>query len=429
MEIVSAEQAVAHIGSGDLVHVHGTCATPSVLLDALVARAPELVGVRISHLHTEGPAPHLDPAVAGAFRHLALFIGANARQAIADGRADYIPAFLSDVPRLFASRALPVDTVLLNTTRPDAHGFVSLGTSVDVMPAAIGAATHVVAQLNASMPRTLGASFVHVDDIEYGVEVDAPPWSVHPGVIGDIQRRIGEHVAARVLDGATLQLGIGAIPSAVTDALHGHRDLGIHTEVFTDAVVDLVERGVVTGSHKELDRGAIVTAFLMGSPRLWSFVDDNPMVQMRPVDYTNDTAIIRRFRRMTSINSAIEIDLTGQVVADSIGGRFYSGIGGQMDFVRGAALAPEGQAIICLPATAAHDAVSRIVARLTPGGGVVTTRGHVHTVVTEYGVAELHGRTIRERAVALIAIAHPDFREGLEREAWELGLLGARPPV
>ncbi|MBX3031614.1 MAG: acetyl-CoA hydrolase/transferase family protein [Chloroflexi bacterium] len=426
MEIVSAEQAVAHVRSGDLVHIHGTCATPSVLLDALVARAPELRDVRITHLHTEGPAPHLDPAVADSFRHLALFIGANARQAVAEGRADYIPTFLSDVPRLFASRALPVDTVFLNTTRPDAHGFVSLGSSVDVMPAAIRAATHVVAQLNASMPRTLGASFIHVDDIELGVEVDVPPWSVHPAPVGDVQRRIGAHVADLVPDGATLQLGIGAIPSAVTEALHRHRDLGIHTEVFTDAVVDLVERGVVTGSRKELDRGAIVTAFLMGTPRLWSFVDDNPMVQMRPVDYTNDTAIIRRFRRMTSINSAIEIDLTGQVVADSIGGRFYSGIGGQMDFVRGASLAPQGRAIICLPSTAARDTVSRIVARLTPGGGVVTTRGHVHTVVTEHGVAELHGRTIRERAAALIAIAHPAFRETLERQAHELGLLGRR---
>ena len=423
MRIVCAAEAVAHIRSGDHVHVHGACASPTVLLDALVARAPELFDVRISHLHIEGPAPHLAPGMAGHFRHLALFIGANARAAINDGRADYIPTFLSDVPALFASGALPVDTVLLNTSRPDAHGFVSLGTSVDVMPAAIRAAKHVVALLNAAMPRTLGASFVHVDDIESGVEVDVPPHPAHVPVIGDVERQIGGHVAALVPDGAVLQMGIGGIPGAVALDLRHKRDLGVHTEVFTDAVVDLVESGAVTGSLKELDRGKVVTAFLMGTPRLWKFVDDNPMVEMRPVSYTNDTAIIRRLRRMTSINSAIEIDLTGQVVADSIGHRFYSGIGGQMDFVRGASLARDGRAIICLPATARSGSVSRIVAELAPGAGVVTTRGHVHTVVTEFGVAELHGRTVRERARALISIAHPDFRDELRSAAARVHLL------
>ena len=361
--------------------------------------------------------------MAGHFRHLALFIGANARAAVNDGRADYIPTFLSDVPALFASGALPVDTVLLNTSLPDAHGFVSLGTSVDVMPAAIRVARHVVAQLNASMPRTLGASFVHVDDIEFGVHVDVPPQAALSPVIGDMERRIGGHVAELVPDGAVLQLGIGAIPNAVTQDLLHRRDLGIHTEVCTDAVVDLVEAGAVTGARKELDRGKIVTSFLMGTSRLWDFVDDDPLVEMRPTDYTNDTAIIRRFRRMTSINSAIEIDLTGQVVADSIGHRFYSGIGGQMDFVRGASLAPEGRAIICLPSTAANGTVSRIVFELAPGAGVVTTRGHVHTVVTEFGVAELHGRTVRERARALIGIAHPDFRDELRSAAARVHLL------
>ena len=423
MRIVCAAEAVAHIRSGDHVHVHGACASPTVLLDALVARAPELFDVRISHLHIEGPAPHLAPEMAGHFRHLALFIGANARVAINDGRADYIPTFLSDVPALFASGALPVDTVLLNTSRPDAHGFVSLGTSVDVMPAAIRAAKHVVALLNAAMPRTLGASFVHVDDIESGVEVDIPPHPAHVPVIGEVERQIGGHVADLVPDGAVLQMGIGGIPGAVALDLRHKRDLGVHTEVFTDAVVDLVESGAVTGSLKELDRGKVVTAFLMGTPRLWKFVDDNPMVEMRPVSYTNDTAIIRRLRRMTSINSAIEIDLTGQVVADSIGHRFYSGIGGQMDFVRGASLARDGRAIICLPATAKSGSVSRIVAELAPGAGVVTTRGHVHTVVTEFGVAELHGRTVRERARALISIAHPDFRDELRSAAARVHLL------
>ena len=423
MRIVSPAEAVAHIRSGDHVHVHGACATPTVLLDALVARASELTDVRISHLHIEGSAPHLAPEMAGHFRHLALFIGANARAAVNEGRADYIPCFLSDVPALFASGALPCDTVFLNTSRPDAHGFVSLGSSVDVMPAAIRAARHVVAQLNASMPRTLGASFVHIDDIEYGVEVDIPPQPSHIPVIGEVERQIGGHVADLVPDGAVLQMGIGGIPGAVALDLRHKRDLGIHTEVFTDAVVDLVESGAVTGNLKELDKGKIVTAFLMGGPRLWKFVDDNPMVEMRPVSYTNDTAIIRRLRRMTSINSAIEIDLTGQVVADSIGHRFYSGIGGQMDFVRGASLARDGRAIICLPATAKSGTVSRIVFELAPGAGVVTTRGHVHTVVTEFGVAELHGRTVRERARALISIAHPDFRDELRAAATRVHLL------
>ncbi len=423
MRIVEAAAAVAHIRSGQSVHVHGACATPTVLLDAMVARASELRDVRVTHLHTEGPAPHLAPDMAGHFRHLALFIGANARAAINEGRADYIPTFLSDVPELFETGTLPVDTVFLNTTLPDAHGFVSLGTSVDIMPAAIRAATHVVAQLNRAMPRTLGSSFLHVDEIEMGVEVDVPPQSVQPAPMGEVERRIGRHVAGLVSDGSVLQMGIGAIPSAVCQELHGKRDLGIHTEVFTDAVVDLVEAGAVTGASKELDRGKIVTAFLMGSDRLWRFVDDNPRVEMRPVDYTNDTAIIRRFRRMTSINSAIEIDLTGQVVADSIGRRFYSGIGGQMDFVRGASLAPEGRAIICLPATALGGTVSRIVSEIAPGAGVVTTRGHVHTVVTEFGCAELHGRSIRDRAEALIGIAHPDFREGLRSAARSVGVL------
>ena len=423
MQIVSAAEAVAHIRSGDHVHVHGACATPTVLLQAMADRAADLTDVRVSHLHTQGPAPHLAPEMAGHFRHLALFIGANARAAVNDGRADYIPTFLSDVPALFASGALPVDTVLLNTSRPDAHGYVSLGTSVDVMPAAIRAARHVVAQLNSSMPRTLGASFVHIDDIEFGVHVDIPPQDAASPVIGEMERRIGGHVAELVPDGAVLQLGIGAIPSAVTQDLLHRRDLGIHTEVCTDAVVDLVESGAVTGARKELDRGKIVTSFLMGTSRLWDFVDDDPLVEMRPTDYTNDTAIIRRLRRMTSINSAIEIDLTGQVVADSIGHRFYSGIGGQMDFVRGASLAPDGRAIICLPSTAANGTVSRIVFELAPGAGVVTTRGHVHTVVTEFGVAELHGRTVRERARALIGIAHPDFRDELRSAAARVHLL------
>jgi acyl-CoA hydrolase len=420
MRVVTGAEAVAGIRSGDQVFVHGGAATPSVLLDALTARAGELRDVGIIHLHIEGPAPHLDPEVAGSFRHRALFIGANAREAVNSGRADYVPIFLSDIPHLFASGALPLDLAFINVSLPDAHGYCSLGTSVDAALSAVQSATTVVAQLNRAMPRTLGDSFVHVDQIDVGVEVDQPPHEHALPAIGDVERRIGDYVAELVPDGATLQMGIGSIPAAVALALRTKRDLGIHTELFTDPVLDLVEAGAVTGEAKEVNRGKIVSAFVMGSQRLYDFLHDNPMIEMRPVDYTNDTAVIRRFRRMTAINSAISIDLTGQVSADSIGTRFYSGVGGQMDFMRGAALAPEGRAIIALPATAADGRVSRIAPVLAPGAGVVTTRAHVRTVVTEYGVAELFGRSVRERARSLIAIAHPDFRDDLEREARRL---------
>ncbi|MEO7118305.1 MAG: acetyl-CoA hydrolase/transferase C-terminal domain-containing protein [Candidatus Limnocylindrales bacterium] len=417
MRIVDAAEAVAGIRSGESIYLHGASATPSVLLDALVARASELSDVRIAHLHAEGPGPHLAPGMAGHFRHRALFIGPNARAAVNDGRADYVPIFLSDIPSLLRSRGLAIDTVFINATRPDEHGFVSLGTSIDAMPAAIESAQTVIAQLNSAMPRTLGDSFVHVSRIDLAVEVDVPPYPVQAPPIGPVERAIGAHVAELIPDRAVLQMGIGSIPSAVTANLVDKRDLGVHTELFTDAVVDLVEAGAVTGFAKQINRGKIVSAFLMGTQRLYDFVHDNPMVEMRPVDYTNDTAVIRRLRGMTAINSAIEIDLTGQVCADSIGSRFYSGIGGQLDFMRGAALAEDGRAIIALPSTAQGGTISRIAAALTPGAGVVTTRGHVHTVVTEYGVAELHGRSVAERARSLIAIAHPDFRGDLTRSA------------
>jgi acyl-CoA hydrolase len=422
MRRVSAAEAVSTVASGDQVYLHCAAATPSVLLDALVERAAELRDVTVVHLHTEGPGPHLAPEMAGHFRHRALFVGPNARKAVSEGRADYVPIFLSDIPRLFASRALPLDVVFVNATPPDSHGFCSLGTSVEAMHAAIRAAKTVVVQLNRSMPRTLGESFIHVDDIDLAVEVDVPPY-VHAGPrIGDVERRIGAYVADLVPDEATLQLGIGAIPAATAMALTDKKDLGIHTEMFTDAVVDLVEAGVVTGAAKERNRGKIVTTFLMGSPRLYAFVDDNPMVEMRAVDFTNDTHVIRSFSRMVSINSAIEVDLTGQVVADSIGHTVYSGVGGQMDFMRGAALAPDGRSIIALPSTAASGTASRIVSHLREGAGVVTTRAHVRTVVTEWGVADLFGLSLRERARALIAIAHPDFRADLRTEADRLHL-------
>ncbi|MEO5885883.1 MAG: acetyl-CoA hydrolase/transferase C-terminal domain-containing protein [Candidatus Limnocylindrales bacterium] len=422
MRIVTPTEAVAGIRSGEQVYVHCAAAAPSVLLEALAARAADLQDVGVVHLHTEGPGPLLAPKMAGHFRHRALFVGPNARRAVNEGRADYVPVFLSDVPRLFSSGAVPLDVVLVNVTPPDAHGFCSLGVSVEAMHAAIRAATTIIAQLNPAMPRTLGDSFIHVRDIDIAVDVDIPPYERPVGPISDIERRIGQYVAELVPDGATLQLGIGAIPAATALALHGHRDLGVHTEMFTDSVVDLVEAGVITGSRKERNPGKIVTAFMMGSRRMYDFVRDNPMIEMRPVDFTNDTHVIRSFSRMTAINSAIEVDLTGQVVADSIGQRVYSGVGGQMDFIRGAALAGEGRAIIALPATAAGGSMSRIVGTLKPGAGVVTTRAHARTIVTEYGVAELFGRSLRERAAALIGIAHPDHRDRLTADARILGL-------
>ncbi|MDH4334447.1 MAG: 4-hydroxybutyrate CoA-transferase [Chloroflexota bacterium] len=417
MQIVSAAKAVAGIRSGQQAFVHGGAATPSVLLDALVARSAELASVSMVHFHTEGPAPHLAPEMAGRFRHKALFIGPNARKAVNEGRADYVPVFLSDVPDLFSSGTLPLDVALVNVTRPDAHGFCSLGSSIDAALAAVRSAKVVIAQLNSRVPRTLGDTFIHVSQIAYGVEVEVPLFEHASPVIGEVERSIGGYVADLIDDGATIQMGIGSIPAAVGLALHGKHDLGMHTEMFTDVVLDLVESGALTGARKEINRGKIVSAFMMGTQRLYDFVDNNPMIEMRPVDYTNDTSVIRRFSRMVAINSAIEVDVTGQVAADSIGPRFYSGVGGQMDFMRGAALSPHGQAIIALPSTAARGTVSRIVPFLAEGAGVVTTRAHVRTVVTEFGTAQLHGRTVSERARALIAIAHPDFREEIAMRA------------
>jgi 4-hydroxybutyrate CoA-transferase len=413
MRVVTAAEAVAGIKSGQQIYMQGAAATPSVLLNALVARAPELQDVKIVHMHCEGPHPHVAPEMEGHFLHRALFIGPNARQAINEGRAEFVPVFLSDIPRLIDSGLLPLDAVFANMSPPDEHGFCSLGTSVLAMLTAIRCARTVIAQLNKSMPRTLGDSFVHVSKIDFAVEVDQPPYVYSGGEPNEVELKIGEYVADLVPDEATIQVGIGAIPCAVGRRLHHKRDLGVHTEMMTDDLVDLIERGVITCQRKEVNCGKVVASFMMGTPRLYKFVDNNPMVEMRPVDYTNDTAIIRRFRRMTAINSAIEVDLTGQVCADSIGHSMYSGVGGQMDFMRGAALAEEGKAIIALPSTAADGKVSRITVSLKEGAGVTTTRSHVRTVVTEYGVAELFGQSFRERAKRLIAIAHPDFRDEL----------------
>jgi 4-hydroxybutyrate CoA-transferase len=417
MRMVSAAEAVAHVRSRDHVYIQCAAAAPSILLQALVDRAPELEAVQVVHLHIEGPAPHLAPEMEGHFHHRALFIGPNARGAISEGRAEYVPIFLSDIPRLLRDRYMPVDTVLAHVSPPDAHGYCSLGTSVEAMRAAIDSSRVVVAQINPQMPRTLGEAFVHVSEIDFGVEVDVALPEHREEPIDEVERQIGRYVADLVQDGATLQMGIGAIPSAVAAALDGKRDLGIHTEMMTDVVVDLVERGIVTGTRKARGTGKIVATFMNGTRRLYDFVDDNPMVEMRPSDYTNDPAIIREFRRMTAINSAIVVDLSGQVCADSLGHRLYSGVGGQMDFMQGASRAPEGQAIIAMPSTAIGGTVSRIAPVLPEGSGVVTTRAHVRTVVTEWGVAQLFGKGIAERARELINIAHPDFRDELRAAA------------
>ncbi|HEU5050909.1 MAG TPA: acetyl-CoA hydrolase/transferase C-terminal domain-containing protein [Gemmatimonadales bacterium] len=418
MQIVTAAEAVAGIGSGERVFVHSVVAAPQRLIAALVARADSLRDVELVHLHTEGPAPYTDPALGASFRTSALFVGANVREAVASGEADYVPVFLSEVPALFQRGRMPIDTALIQVSPPDRHGFCSLGTSVDVSRAAVRVARRVIAEINPQMPRTHGDGLVHVNDIDFGVAVDYALYERVPAPLGDVERAIGKHVAALVEDGATLQLGIGAIPDAVLAALGGHRDLGIHSEMFSDGVIDLVESGVITGALKRVHPGKVVGAFILGTRRLYDFVDDNPQIAMLSVDYVNDTVVIRRNPRVTAINSAIEIDLTGQVVADSIGTRQYSGVGGQMDFIRGAALSPGGKPIIALPSRTRRGE-SRIVPLLRAGGGVVTTRAHVHYVVTEYGAANLYGASLRQRARALIDIAHPDDRETLERAAHE----------
>jgi acyl-CoA hydrolase len=419
----SADEALRAVQNGDRVFIHGAAATPLTLVEALGRRLPAVTGIETVSIHTVGDAPYAAPEHADRVRHRALFIGPNVREAVNAGRADYVPIFLSDIPHLFRNGALPIDVALINVAPPDGHGYCSLGTSVDVAKAAAEHARVVIAQVNAAMPRTLGDSFIHADQITHAVLVDEPPHAAPPEPASAEEQRIGAHIAGLVEDGSTLQLGIGAIPNAAAAALRDRRDLGVHTELFSDGVVDLVEAGAITGARKSLHQGKIVSSFVVGSEKAYRFVDNNPGVELHPIDYTNDTSIIRRHDRMVTINSAIEVDLTGQVCADSIGTHFYSGVGGQMDFMRGAALSHGGKPIIALPSTARGRSRSRIVTVLQEGAGVVTSRAHVHYVVTEHGVAYLHGRSIRERAQALIAIADPEFREALSRYAHErLGL-------
>jgi acyl-CoA hydrolase len=418
MKITTAEEAATLVRSHDRVFVHSAAAAPQRLVQALTARAPELRGVELVHLHTEGPAPYTAPELRESFFTNAFFVGANTRDAVASGAADYVPVFLSEVPALFQRGVMPLDVAMVQVSPPDPHGFCSLGVSVDASRAAVQAAHRVVAEINPNMPRTHGDGLVHVNAITCAVEVDYPlPEHARPALT-EVERAIGRNVADLVEDGATLQMGIGSIPDAVLASLGGHRELGVHTEMFSDGVIDLVERGVITGRHKRTHPGKLTAAFLLGTRRLYDFVDDNPLVMMLGADYVNDTAVIRRNPKVTAINSALEIDLTGQVVADSIGTRQYSGVGGQMDFIRGASLSPGGKPIIALPSVTRRGE-SRIVPLLRPGGGVVTTRAHVHYVVTEWGVANLYGKNLRQRARALTDIAHPDHREMLERAAAE----------
>lgn len=418
----TAEEAVRIIQSGQRVFIHTAAATPLKLVEAMSARAPELRDVEIVSLHTEGKAGYLEPQNAASFHLSALFVGANARPAVQAGLADYVPVFLSETPLLFKRGILPVDVALIHVSPPDQHGYCSLGVSVDVTLTVVKLARHVIAQVNPQMPRTHGDGLIHVKQLHSMVEVNEPLPQVNYGEPSEIELEIGRHVAALVDDGATLQMGIGVIPDSVLRCLVHHRELGVHTEMFSDGVVDLVERGVITNSRKKVHPGKLVATFIMGSRKVYDFVDDNPQVIVSDVGYVNDTAVIRRNPRVTAINSAIEVDLTGQICADSIGTKHYSGVGGQMDFIRGASLSEEGKPIIALPSTTAKG-VSRITPFLKTGAGVVTTRAHVHYVVTEYGAVDLFGKTLAQRAKALIAIAHPDHQEALERGARERGLL------
>lgn len=418
MRMTTAAEAAQHIETGDRVFVHTAAAAPEELVMAMTKRAPDIRNIEVVHLHTEGKAPYAEPAYRDWFHTSALFVGGNVRKAVQEGGADYIPVFLSETPALFRRGVLPLDVALVHVSPPDKHGFCSLGVSVDCSRAAVESAKKVIAQINPNMPRTHGDGIIHTRDIDCAIEVDTPLPSHPAPVLTDVEKRIGELVAGLIEDGSCLQMGIGAIPDAVLAALTTHKDLGIHTEMFSDGVIPLVESGVVNGSRKKTHPGKIVASFLVGSQRLYDFVDDNPQVMMLDCGYTNDTAAIRRNDRVVAINSAIEVDLTGQVVADSIGTRQYSGVGGQMDFIRGASLSPGGKPIIALPSATRREE-SRIVPFLKPGAGVVTTRAHVHYVVTEYGAVNLYGKDLRQRAQALIEIAHPDHRDELTKAAIE----------
>lgn len=422
-KLVDLPTALSAIQSGNRIYIGGGAGVPVKLSHGLVDRAHELRDVEITHILTFAPAPYVAPEYQDSFRVNALFIGENVRKAVHDGRADFTPVFLSEIPALFKTGALPIDVALISVSPPDEHGFCSFGVEVGATKPAAEAARIVIAEVNRQMPRTMGNSFIHLSRLTHLVEVDYPLPEAPQGGSDPEHLQIGQHIAEMIPDGATLQMGIGSIPDAVLKSVTSHKDLGIHTELFSDGIIDLVERGVITCSRKNFHPGKMVAGFLFGTQRLYEFVDNNPLVEMHPTDYVNDPFNIARNNKMVAINSAVQIDLTGQVCADSIGPRFYSGVGGQVDFIRGAARSEGGLPIIACQATARGGQISRIVPTLYEGAGVVTTRNDVHYVVTEFGVASLHGKTVRQRAQALIGISHPHFRAELTSQAKALGYL------
>lgn len=416
MQIVSAQEAVSIVKSNNRVFFQGAAMTPFLLIDTLCERYRELKNVEIVHIHTHGEAKYTTAPYTEAFQLNTFFVGDNVRKGVDSIYGDYTPVFLSEIHLLFRRNMLPLDVAFIQVSPPDKHGYCSLGLSVDITLPAVQTAKHVIALINPNVPRTHGDGIIHINNIDFGVEVDIPVYATTIGEPSDIEAVIGKNVAELVADGATLQMGIGNIPNAVLHNLGNHKRLGIHTEMFSDGILPLVEKGIITGEEKQIKTGKIVTCFAMGTKRLYDFIDDNPNIHFKEAAYTNDTAIIRRNPKVTAINSALEIDLTGQVCADSIGMYQYSGVGGQMDFIRGASLSEGGKPIIAMPSVT-NKGISKITPFLKEGASVTTTRAHVHYVVTEYGVVNLFGKGLEQRAKALISIAHPDHREILEREA------------
>ncbi len=418
MRIVTAVEAASLIQSGNRVFLQGAAMTPNTLIDALCERHKELRNVEIISIHTEGNAKYANPPYSSSFRMNSCFVGGNVRSMVNSAQGDYIPIFLSEIHLLFRRNILPLDVAIVQVSPPDKHGFCSLGVSVDIALPAIQTAKKVIAQINPFVPRTHGDGIIHIKNIDCAIEVNSPIHTHGVAPISEVEQQIGKHVAGLIEDGATLQMGIGNIPNAVLNNLENHKRLGIHTEMFSDGVLPLIEKGVITGEDKEIKTGKIVTCFAVGSQGLYDFVDDNPLVHFKEAGYTNDTAIIRKNPKVTAINSAIEIDLTGQVCADTIGNRQYSGVGGQMDFIRGASLSQGGKPIFAMPSITAKG-ISKITPYLKQGAGITTTRAHVHYVATEYGVVNLFGKNLKERANALISIAHPNHRETLEEASFE----------
>lgn len=416
---VTAEEAVKIVKSGDRVYVQAAAATPTILTKALSERASELRDVEICHLHTEGGAPYADPALSESFHVNSFFIGKNVRHTLQAGNGSYTPVFLSELPHLFRKKVLKLNVVLIHVSPPDRHGYSSLGVSVEATLAAIENAEYVIAQVNPRMPRTFGDGVIHISEINYLVEVDVPIHSHEMALISPEEDRIGTYVASLIEDESTLQMGIGSIPNAALTKLINHKNLGLHTEMFSDGVVDLIENDVINCNFKGIARGRAMATFLIGSQRLYDFVNDNPFVEMRESSFVNDTSIIRRNPKMVAINSAIEVDITGQVCADSIGAKMYSGVGGQMDFIRGASLSAGGKAIIALPSVT-KKGESRIVPFLRQGAGVVTTRSHVQYIITENGIANLYGKTLKQRMQEMVRIAHPMHQENIEKGYFDL---------